>query len=351
MSMPKQVPSDYAIVLARLARDQGIDLLDGLQLTLAELETGAYIPLTVYVELLRGYTDMQSAPDWGFELGQRFSVAHHGSLGFGALSAPTVRDGLSFLARYMSTRTSYARASVELKKSAMHITFHHDQIMRPFKQRICETLSIVFQSYVDSAGAPVAPLVWRFPYAEPANAGYYRRWLRCDFVFGARDFRLEVPNSVTMIASAFRNDAAYKSAMAQCEALLVEASTDPMIDKVRAILGSHIERRATESVPLTAIPTEQEIAAQLGVSRRTLIRQFKAVGSHFQFERETMLKRQLEELLVQTDLSLADIGERLGYADAANFSRACKRMYGVSPRELQRRLTSGPDRVPSASRL
>jgi AraC-like DNA-binding protein len=336
----KQVPSDYAIVLTRWARDQRVDLLAGLQMTQADLESINTIPLSVYVELLQGYSALQTDPDWGFELGQRLSMAHHGPLGFGALSAPTVRDGLSFLARYLPTRTPYANARIELKHNAMHIVFHHDDIMAPFVQRICETLSIVFQTFVDSAGASVAPLVWRFPYAEPVNAVYYRRWLRCDFTFGAPQFRLEVPNSITMIASAFRNDEAYKSAMAQCEALLVDGSTDPLVAKAQRLLASHIERRATESVPVTEIPTAEEIAVRLGVSRRTLIRQLKSTGRSFQGERDAQLKSQLEKLLLQPELTLADIGDRLGYADAANFSRACKRMYGVSPRQLQRHLTS-----------
>jgi AraC-like DNA-binding protein len=93
-------------------------------------------------------------------------------------------------------------------------------------------------------------------------------------------------------------------------------------------------------VPVTEIPTAEEIAVRLGVSRRTLIRQLKSTGRSFQGERDAQLKSQLEKLLLQPELTLADIGDRLGYADAANFSRACKRMYGVSPRQLQRHLTS-----------
>jgi AraC-like DNA-binding protein len=41
-------------------------------------------------------------------------------------------------------------------------------------------------------------------------------------------------------------------------------------------------------------------------------------------------------LLEQSDLDVATIGERLGYADPSNLGWACRRWFGVSPRALRK---------------
>lgn len=334
----KLVPTDYAIVLARTAKELGEDLLESSAMTLTELEAREFMPLPAYVELLAHYTSLQEDPAWGFQLGQQFSMASHGALGFGAISAPTLRDGLVFLARYIPTRASYTTATVEQHGRSLHVLFRHDEIMLPFQQRICETLSMIFQSFIESAGAAATPLVWRFPYPQPENYKVYGQWLHGGFTFDALVLRLEVPDSVAMLPSAFRNDAAYRATQAQCEALLVETSTDTLVQKVQAILASHIDLRVMESTPVTEIPMAEEIADRLGVSRRTLIRQLKKSGTTFQALKDDLMRNHVEQLLVRSDLPLAEIGERLGYSDAANFTRACKRMFDATPTTLRKRL-------------
>jgi AraC-like DNA-binding protein len=334
----RQFPADYAIVLVRSAQEQGFDLLERSTTSAAELEAHDYLPLSVYIELLERYTAVQTDPDWGFRLGQRLTMASHSALGFGAMTAPTIRDGLVFLARYLPTRTSYSTATIEQHGTSLHLLFRHDEVMLRFQQRICETLSLIFQSFIESAGAATTPLVWRFPYPPPANQASYDQWLHGGFTFEAEVLRLEVPGSVAMISSAFANKTAHQASLAQCEALLLEANTDTFTGKVRTILSSHIERRVLETVPVTVIPSASEIADHLKVSRRTLIRRLQNGGSPFQELKDELLRSQIESLLARTDLTLAEIGHRLGYADAANFTRACKRMYGATPRALRKRM-------------
>jgi AraC-like DNA-binding protein len=337
-SPARQFPTDYAIVLVRSAQEQGFDLLEGARTSVAELEACDYLPLPVYIDLLERYTAVQTDPDWGFRLGQRLTMASHSALGFGAVTAPTIRDGLVFLARYLPTRTSYSTAAIEQDGASLHLLFRHDEIMLPFQQRICETLSLIFQSFIESAGAATTPLVWRFPYPPPANQASYDKWLHGGFTFEAEVLRLEVPGSVAMITSAFANKTAHQVSLAQCEALLIEANTDTFSGKVHAILASHIERRVQETVPVTGIPSASEIADHLDVSRRTLIRRLQNDGASFQELKDDLLRTQINSLLARAELPLAEIGHRLGYADAANFTRACKRMYGVAPRVLRKRM-------------
>ncbi|MCB1692623.1 MAG: AraC family transcriptional regulator ligand-binding domain-containing protein [Pseudomonadales bacterium] len=333
------MPTSYAIVLYRDALARGHDLLDGLPVSTTDLETAEYMPIEHYFEVLKRYTALQDDPEWGFRLGQQFSMSAHGPVGFGATSAPTIRDGLLFLSRYLPVRTPYARATIEQRGYSLVLRIHHDAELAPFLVRSCETLAAIFQSYIEGAGASAQPLVWRFPYDRPAHEALYTRWIHGGVYFGHDCLQIEVPHSVGMIPSAFRNDAAYRSTMAQCEALLTELSDDTVEAKVRGIMASHIERRMMESVPLTEVPTADDIARQFGISRRTLIRQLKGAGTTFQQIRDALLKTYLESLLRESALPLGDVAYRLGYADAANLTRACRRLFGRSPTELRRTLS------------
>ena len=128
-------------------------------------------------------------------------IASHGALGFGAMSAPTVRDGLTFLSRYIQTRACYTQSSVITANDSIKVTLKMDEKVRPYIRRMSETLSMIFQSYIESAGASSAPTLWHFPFPEQENNVFYTRWLHGGYLFSASDLMLEVPGSVGMVVS------------------------------------------------------------------------------------------------------------------------------------------------------
>ncbi|MDK3017054.1 GlxA family transcriptional regulator [Pseudodonghicola flavimaris] len=81
-----------------------------------------------------------------------------------------------------------------------------------------------------------------------------------------------------------------------------------------------------------------EIARQLGLSRRMLEQRCMdryGIGPQ-QLYLATRL-REARRLAEQTGLSVAEIAARCGYADASAMSRAFRREFGVSPRQLRQR--------------
>jgi AraC-like DNA-binding protein len=78
-------------------------------------------------------------------------------------------------------------------------------------------------------------------------------------------------------------------------------------------------------------PKLARAAATLFVSERTLKRRLQEENASFQNLVDQVRLERARELLTGTSLSLNQIAEVLGYADAANFTRAFKRWTGVSP--------------------
>jgi len=71
------------------------------------------------------------------------------------------------------------------------------------------------------------------------------------------------------------------------------------------------------------------------VSERTLKRRLQAEEASFQNLVDQVRLERAGELLQQTAMNLSQIADALGYADAANFTRAFKRWTGQSPSQYR----------------
>lgn len=83
--------------------------------------------------------------------------------------------------------------------------------------------------------------------------------------------------------------------------------------------------------------TLQSVARTLGLSPRSLRRRLQEEGRSWHDLKDAMRREQALDWVARTDLSLGEIGERLGFADASTFHRAFKRWTGEPPGEFRRR--------------
>ena len=106
-----------------------------------------------------------------------------------------------------------------------------------------------------------------------------------------------------------------------------EKKEDLFIKKVRDVLEAHLDDDAF------GIP---ELCKQLGISRAQLYRKFKAltgqpIGQYF----KTMRLEKGKELLLSTDLHVAEVAYRVGFKDPSYFTKLFKTEYGVNPKEIR----------------
>lgn len=89
-------------------------------------------------------------------------------------------------------------------------------------------------------------------------------------------------------------------------------------------------------------PSLEQLARLVGTNRRRLTESFQAFLGQpvFSWLREERL-RQAYELAVRTDTTVAAISDSLGYSTAANFTKAFRERFGVTPTELRLRREAG----------
>lgn len=98
-------------------------------------------------------------------------------------------------------------------------------------------------------------------------------------------------------------------------------------------------RLAVAQLLSEGIPTLSLIASNLGMSSRTLQRRLSGKGESFQNLVDLARRELAQQLLRDTDYSLAEIAFLTGFAEQSGFTRAFKRWAGQTPRSYRLRST------------
>jgi len=77
------------------------------------------------------------------------------------------------------------------------------------------------------------------------------------------------------------------------------------------------------------------MSRKIGMSSRTLRRRLEEKGTTYRALLEEVRRKQVEDLVARTALTVEQIADSLGYAETASFTHAFKRWTGRSPREFR----------------
>ncbi len=83
-------------------------------------------------------------------------------------------------------------------------------------------------------------------------------------------------------------------------------------------------------------PTARQVSGELSINLRSMQRHLAAWGVSFEEMVDTYRQRLALQYLTEQADSVTDIAQRLGYSDAAHFTRAFRRWYGVPPTTYRR---------------
>ncbi len=104
---------------------------------------------------------------------------------------------------------------------------------------------------------------------------------------------------------------------------------------------SHRVVAAVEARLADVLLSQEDVAADLGVSVRTMQRRLRDEGVTYSQIHDDVRRQRAERLLRDDELAIFQVAERLGYAEATNFTRAFRRWTGCSPLEFRDKQPSG----------
>ncbi len=112
-------------------------------------------------------------------------------------------------------------------------------------------------------------------------------------------------------------------------------NTNPLAINEKALLDNilaYIEKNYDQRITL------QSVAIHFYVSKSTISHTFsKVLGISF-YSYVTQRRLQAAEQLILQGIPLSEINEKVGFADYANFHRAFRQKYGISPRQFRKQM-------------
>lgn len=267
---------------------------------------------------------------WGLAVGASLEPASHGVLGFGAVSAPTLRDAFELLVRFGHVRDP--SCGFYLRTVGQHARIEiHERIDLLEEERVplIETFLLGLQALIGSISGRKLEEATVEISARPAHADLYPQYFSGVLSFGTEVSALTVPVSWIDHPSPFADFALHRSSVLKLEAMAERL-------KGRRYTAALVEELITSAGP--GGRSLEEVAARLAVSTRTLNRRLKDAGTSYRELREAHRRKHALDLLSNISLTAAEVAYRLGYEDPSNFSKACQRWFGCSPGALRCRL-------------
>jgi AraC-like DNA-binding protein len=338
------MPATYGRHLTRLFPPER--LLADTGLTVADLNDDTRrITVKQALGYIRNTLALAPEPDWYLGWARALSDHFHGPVSTALMSAPSLGAGLDTFLHYFPGRIPY-----------MHMQGRHEGTQ--FIAELCplidlnsatplliETPLIILHQYLDTVYAvDLTQAVIELAYPATAYADRYQCYFKCAVRFGAPRHALVVPAAWRELRNLGYEESIWAHAVAHCRATVASSTERTTLSRIQSSLNQAFGD-TTRDRPL---PTLEQVAAQLHLTSRTLIRHLQRMGTSYQQQSDLFLRARAAELLTNDCKKIKEIAAALGFADPANFGKAFKRWYGVSPGDYRRQRGAVSDQAPLA---
>lgn len=275
-----------------------------------------------------------SDPCFGLHYAQFFPTGGTGVIGQVALTAPTVREALQAIARYMTIHNSIVTEFREQEGVGRLRLAWPAALTHPRVQFNGFLVMLIVERMRRGAGSDWRPTRVELEHRCPADIDEYQRLLgknlhfgqpANEIVFNATALCKPMPQDIGRLHPTIR-------AVAEIELEKEEAHSDIRL-KVRAALAKQL----TESAPFDL----DAIAKLLGLQPRSLQWQLEQHETSYERLLSETRKEMAEQMLRDTDLPLTAIAARLRFSELSAFTRAANRWFDMAPSAYRQRLRKG----------
>lgn len=281
----------------------------------------ALISLAAARRLLEVSAQASGMEDFGLRMARQRRLSNLGPISLVLRASPTAREALDVLSRYLRLLNASLITQVEDHGEVVII---REELLtdegEPVRQSIELALGVMVRLLVELLGPGWRPRSVWLAHRAPRDLGLHR----------------------ALFGPAVKFDAAFNGvicAAADLAAPLPEGDSGmaafarSYLDQALSRQGSRAVDRARELVA-ALLPggrcTAEQVASHLGVDRRTLHRHLAAEGTTFTAVLAAVRKELAERQLSQSDRSLAELADLLGFASASAFAYWFRHHYGCT---------------------
>ena len=322
----------YARIVTRYLHQQGFseeEIFAGSGLSEDALWAITELPLLPFRQILENADRLQTDIPVGFLIGRHQNVMSLGPMGAAVSAAPSIRHGLQAIESFTRLHASYMRVALHSRIGGMSLRFNYEDNPEVTLIPHAEATLVFVQWYIETvSGQPLDDASYLLTYPAPAYAAQYQQYLHGTSVFGQQENSMELPSRYLDIRSPYYHEQMWQQSKLQLSQRLRELGATET-----GIYSQHVLSRLRSHEP--PLPGLQAIASDLHVSERTLNRRLQSEGTSFRELRRELIHEWARQHLMETEASVESIAITLGYQDPANFRRAFRSRFGITPSDFR----------------
>jgi AraC-like DNA-binding protein len=317
-----------ATVLDALA-SEGLPIdaaMQGLALTRAEIASPATrVSLAQVLAVCAAADRLSRDPHFAYHAGQRLHVSAYGMYGFAILSSMNFRRTMTFVMNYFQLATPLVE--LDFREAGGCGVWSFTPIETSGDSRLARFIiemqfGVMTSLFRDVMGGAFTAREYHVTFAPPDDASEYPALLGGPVMFGLPENALRFDAGWLDGTPNLGNEITYRAVVQLC---------DSMIEELRLHAGVAGRLRRCLMTDL-AHPAGFEAAANaLGMSPRTLRRKLGEEKTSFRQVADELRMEMAIRYLRDTDLTVEDIADLIGFSDASNFRHAFRRWTKAAP--------------------
>lgn len=320
-------------LLAEIGTEHGVALgvmLQGTGLTAADLrDHQREVSAAQELRVIRNLVGAAPSVD-GVAVGARYHLTTFGIFGFALMSSRTVLDAMNIALRFIDLSHTFSIPEVSVAAGETVVELDAARLPADLRRFLVERDLVATTQVLAELRPDGVPLAWvELEFPEPVSTTAYVAALgvvprfaapRNAFAFDARLLREPLPQA---------NPQAVAMSEEMCRDMVTRRRRTGMTQQVRVQVAQQLGRGAAM----------EDVAAALGLSTRTLRRRLADEATSYQAVLDEVRESLAERMLATGRLTVEDVAQRLGYAEASSFIHAFKRWKGTTPAAYVRELT------------
>lgn len=284
----------------------------------------------LFDEVARGLGD----PNFGLTFATHFTPAASGMAGALIMSASTVREALTQLARLVTSFSPQVVASFIEKGGVGHLSWSYpDTVTAPRMHFVIFSAASIVMRIREGTGKSWRPLSVEFDHRAPADLAPYLGVLGDRLRFEAESNKIAIDAQTLNLPMKSSNPALFALAIDLAKRWIEEDPEVPdIVRSVRSVIAGQLTNGS---------PSLESVARNQGLSVSQLQWRLEQAGSSFERVLNDMRADMARHMLENTDKSITEIAFALGFADPSTFSRAARRWFDDTPLKIRHKARRG----------
>ena len=339
--LTKKIPATAAQWMIRMMQRREYSLKELLYNTGIREEwiqnTEATITPAKYLKLISNALNISSNPALGLNMGEENILNEMGFWGYAVMSSKTLGEAADVARQFWAINGNLVEVSV---KGDADIQIWEILPAFPFEDihqwmfAVEEMVSTFYSSacFMTSKIVPLEEI--HLSYSEPDHSHLYHKLFKCPIYFNELIDSISFSSKYLDLPVMMSHEHVAEVCLKQCEEMAAKLGRkDELIESIKQIVAS-------SSFKITQL---EEVAVKLQVGKRTLQRKLKSLNTTFQVVLDETRSEFTKTYLLNTNLSVEQIADRIGFSEVTNFRHAFKRWTGMTTKVFRNGMTSSSE--------